>query len=95
VASGRNPGFDSTPYGEGPDASRSSPRLTEAQLAALEVLADGKEHETHKQRSGLYGRVNYIAASSLIKLGLVHWHFGYRETISISGPGLAELERQR
>lgn len=53
-------------------------KLTAPQLAALEVLADGKEHGCWKRATDPTavlgkGRVNTTAANSLGRLRLVHW----------------------
>lgn len=53
-------------------------KLTEPQVAVLEVLADGKEHGCWKRATDPKaalgrGRVNTTAASALARLRLVHW----------------------
>lgn len=53
-------------------------KLTAPQLAALEVLADGREHGCWKRATDPSaalgrGRVNTTAATTLGRLRLVHW----------------------
>lgn len=50
-------------------------KLTTAQRTALIELSDGRDHLTWKRATGQNGRVNYIAANSLRKMGLARMVF--------------------